>query len=369
MDINLLVKAAEILNLQNVNQLVLIGLDEVRTRYALPFPPSLPVLLTGLDNQQAALEARLALCTAYPTNQPVSLVHTGLNPVRLEETTLSELESSVYLGTGSVLYLPPLAEDASLEAFQDVVAHLRAPEGCPWDREQTHATLRKHLLEESYEALDALDRNDLAGLAEELGDLLLQILLHSQIAWEAGNFSFVDVVQGINQKIIRRHPHVFGDVKAASVSRVLQNWEKLKEEERKARGEKVKGLLDGVPLSLPALSQAQEVQDRAKRVGFDWSEIAPVLAKVYEELDEVKSAPDAAARERELGDLLFAAVNLVRWYEVDAESVLRETTLRFRRRFTYIEQQARRHGRNLSDMSLEEMDVWWNEAKKLEKTE
>jgi tetrapyrrole methylase family protein / MazG family protein len=203
-------------------------------------------------------------------------------------------------------------------------------------------------------------------LCEELGDLVLQICLHAQIAVEDGEFSMVDVMQGINRKIVFRHPHVFGDVQVDGVGGVLTNWDRLKVEERKANGEEEKGRLDGVALALPALSQAQEIQERAARVGFDWPEIAPVLDKVMEELQEVHEAQDDAHRAEELGDLLFAVVNLVRWYKVDSESALRMTNLKFRRRFGHIEKKVREAGKDLKDMTLAEMDVWWDEAKGME---
>ena len=204
------------------------------------------------------------------------------------------------------------------------------------------------------------------GLKEELGDLLLQILLHAQISVESGEFNMADVLEGINRKIVRRHEHVFGDVKVADAHGVVQNWEKIKQQEREENGvEESKGLLDGIPTSFPALAQAQSIQDRAARVGFDWKEIEPVMDKVMEEYREVQEAPDEQERAKELGDLLFAVVNLVRWYKVDAESALRETNLKFRKRFAYIEQKSRETGKPMQEMTLDEMDVFWNEAKKL----
>lgn len=264
----------------------------------------------------------------------------------------------------TALFIPPLSEDASLESFMQVIARLRAPDGCPWDRKQTHASLRTYLLEETYEALDALDHGDMAGLREELGDLLLQIALHSQIAVETGEFNISQVIQYINRKIISRHPHVFADVKVRNDKDVVQNWEKLKEIERAENGkDHQQGLLDGIPAILPALSQAQSIQDRATRVGFDWPEIKPVIEKVIEEMGEVAAASDGAERAGELGDLLFAVVNLVRWYGVDAESALRKTNLKFRKRFAYIEKEARMSSRDLQKMTLAEMDVLWEAAK------
>lgn len=272
---------------------------------------------------------------------------------------------------GSSLYIPALDEGTSFESFAEIVAHLRAPNGCPWDREQTHETLRKHLLEESYEAISAIDSGDFADMREEFGDLLLQVVLQSQIANEEGKFNVNEVVQGIYSKIVRRHPHVFGDLKLENVQGVLANWEKLKEKERSEKKEnsetkEERGLLDGVPLALPALSQAQEYQDRAARVGFDWPEIEGVLDKISEEIEEVKHATDEKELAAEIGDLLFALVNLARWKKVDAESVLRETNMKFKKRFGFVEQGAKRQGRDLSSLSLEEMDAYWNDAKRQE---
>ena len=266
------------------------------------------------------------------------------------------------------LYVPALGEGTSFESFAEIVAHLRAPNGCPWDREQTHETLRKHLLEESYEAISAIDSGDFVDMREEFGDLLLQVVLQSQIANEEGHFNINQVVQGIYSKIVRRHPHVFGDLKLEGVQGVLANWEKLKEKERsekKGRSERKeeRGLLDGVPLALPALSQAQEYQDRAARVGFDWPEIEGVLDKIAEEIDEIKRATNDKELAAEIGDLLFASVNLARWKKVDAESVLRGTNRKFKKRFSYVEQGAKKQGRDLSSLSLDEMETFWQEAK------
>ena len=265
------------------------------------------------------------------------------------------------------MYLPSLGEGTSFESFAEIVAHLRAPDGCPWDQKQTHQTLRTHLLEEAYETLTAMDENDSAGMREEFGDLLLQIVLNAQIATETDEFSTASVIKGIYDKIVRRHPHVFGDVELNGVDGVLQNWEKIKEKERKDNGvgEKEKGLLDGVPSALPALTQALEYQDRAARVGFDWPEVDGVLDKVREEIEEIKQAQNIDEVTAELGDLFFVLVNLARWRKVDAESALRGTNLKFKKRFGYVEQGAKKQGRNLSDMTLEEMDALWNEAKKV----
>lgn len=331
-------------------------------------PPDSPALVTQIFDKFSASAVKLALNAVYPDGHPIQLVHAaGTAEQIVEELKLYEIDRSPHLGLLTALYVPPLALDTSLEAFQDVVARLRAPDGCPWDMEQTHLSLRKYLLEETYEALEALDDENPDALREELGDLMLQIILHAEIGAEDGEFTMAEVLQGINQKIVRRHPHVFGDVKVAGVEGVLTNWQKLKEQERAENGEgEVKGMLDGIPAILPALSQAQELQDRAARVGFDWPAIEPVIAKVQEEMQEVEEAEGAEHQAEELGDLLFAVVNLVRWHKVDSESALRATNAKFRRRFAHIEQRARETGRDLTGMTLAEMDAWWDEAKDLE---
>jgi tetrapyrrole methylase family protein/MazG family protein len=245
------------------------------------------------------------------------------------------------------------------------VAHLRAPEGCPWDREQTHESLRRHLLEESYEVLQAIEARDMGSLKEELGDLLLQIVLHAQIASENSAFTVNDVTKGILDKIIRRHPHVFSDLRLEDVNGVLANWERLKEHERESKEVRA-GLLEGVPLALPALSQAQEYQDRVARVGFDWHELDGVLEKIGEEVEEVQRASSAAEMMDELGDLLFAIVNFSRWKGLDAEAALRGANQKFRRRFAQVEDGASRQKRKLTELSLDEMDVLWRKAKSQE---
>ncbi len=244
-----------------------------------------------------------------------------------------------------------------------MIAHLRAPDGCPWDREQTHKTLRTNLLEETYETLSALDAEDAEAMCEEFGDLLLQVVLHAQIASEEGGFSMADILRTINQKIVRRHPHVFGSVEVSGTQGVLRNWEILKAEERAANGKETASLMDGVSQMLPALAQADQYHRRAARVGFDWSDVQGVWDKVREEMAEVDSA-DEQTREKELGDLIFAVANLARWYDVDPESALREANARFRERFGYIEDQARLQGRKMADMTIQEMEDLWQAAKR-----
>ena len=330
------------------------------------FAPDIPVLVAQIYSRLVASEVKSTLTGIYPDEHPVELIHNaGTKEQMVETLALFEIDRSEHIGLQSVLFVPSLGEGTSLEAFQEIVAHLRAPNGCPWDKEQTHESLRKHMLEESYEAIAAIDSGDFSAMREEFGDLLLQVMLNSQIASEEGEFTFNDVVKGVYDKIIRRHPHVFGEVKVNGVDGVLVNWEKLKEGERKGEGKADKGILDGLPLALPALSQAQEYQDRAARVGFDWTEIDGVLDKVREEIEEIKKAETDLELASEIGDLFFAVVNLARWKKVDSESALRGTNMKFKKRFSHVEQGAKKAGKNLSDMKLEEMDGFWDEAKKM----
>jgi tetrapyrrole methylase family protein/MazG family protein len=329
------------------------------------FPPDSPALIAQVYSKLVASEVKLALMSVYPDEHPVRLVHAaGMQEQIVEDLPLYEIDRSPHIGLLTSLYLPPLGPGTSFESFQEIVAHLRAPDGCPWDKEQTHQTLRTHLLEEAYETIAALDTDDPVKMREEFGDLLLQIVLNAQIGSEFGEFSIAEVIKGIHDKIVRRHPHVFGDVKVDGVGHVLSNWEKIKESERKQNGEKEKGLLDGVPLALPALNQAQEYQDRAARVGFDWPEIEGVLEKIAEEIEEVRRAESDEELAAELGDLLFALVNLARWKNVDAESALRGTNQRFKRRFAFVEQGAQKAGKPLTAMTLDEMETLWQVAKR-----
>jgi tetrapyrrole methylase family protein / MazG family protein len=329
-----------------------------------PFPPDAPALIAQVYDQQIAAELKITLMAVYPDEHPIRLVHrAGSAESIVEELPLFELDHSQQIGLLTTLYLPPLAPATSMEAFQELIAHLRSPEGCPWDREQTHQSLRPNLLEEAYEVVSAIDADDPQEMAEEFGDLLLQVVLHAQIGSEYGEFNMADVIQGIHTKLVRRHPHVFGDENLDKPDAVIRNWERLKADERKQKGELEKGLLDGVANALPALTQAQTYQKRVARVGFDWPEISGVIDKICEEIEELRSAPDDEARASELGDMLFSVVNLARWLDIDAESALRESNARFRSRFAKVEQSARRSERELSEMSIDELEDLWNDAK------
>ncbi len=254
-----------------------------------------------------------------------------------------------------------------------VMARLRAPGGCPWDREQTYASLSQYLLEEAYETFDAIHEADATGdvtnLKEELGDLLLQVVFHATIGAERGEFDIDDVAAGVSQKLILRHPHVFGDAKLERAEDVLDNWDALKADERRASGKKEKereSILDEVPVHFPALLEGLKLTKKAAKVGFDWDSTDRIFDKLYEEVGELKQAietRDAGEIGEELGDLLFVLVNLARHLEIEPETALKKTNRKFRSRFKYIEKELSRQGNSLESSTLEEMDALWNEAK------
>lgn len=244
-----------------------------------------------------------------------------------------------------------------------IVARLRAPDGCPWDREQTHSSLRALLIEECHEVIDAIERADDANLREELGDLLLHVVMHAQLANEREAFTLDDIAATICEKMIRRHPHVFDDKLAADSEAVLKQWEQIKREEKGNNA----GVLDGVARSLPALLRSQTLQKKAARVGFDWPDVEPVYEKLTEEIGEIREAVganDPAAIEAEIGDLLFSAVNLARKLGVDAETALSGANKRFASRFRHIEESLRAEGREVEGTTLEELDRIWEQAKR-----
>ncbi|NLL89887.1 MAG: nucleoside triphosphate pyrophosphohydrolase [Dehalococcoidales bacterium] len=250
----------------------------------------------------------------------------------------------------------------SLDRFTtlvEIIALLRSPEGCPWDRKQTHESLRKNLLEEAYEVLEAMDEADMDKLSEEFGDLLLQIVLHSQIAKDNGEFTVDDVIRKINEKLIYRHPHVFGDTKVRDAEEVTVNWEELKKNKRR----KEASVLDGVPASMPALAYSQAVQGRVARIGFDWQEDSGVLEKMAEEIDEFKAAGSQQQKEEEFGDILFTLANFARRQGIDLESALRKSNRRFYKRFSAMEEFCRQRGLDFSKLSFDEQNELWEEAK------
>jgi MazG family protein len=368
---------------------------------ATPVEPSRPLLLVPLamlrvDGSAAAEDVPLPGRNA-PAERGAAAVLQRLYPAshvvgRLglaDATTVGELDEAAVT---TPLYLPPLAPENALAspwALPWIAHRLRLPDGCPWDREQTHASLKKHLLEEAYEVYDALDAGATRELAGELGDLYLQIVLHAQLAAEAGVFDLTDVEEAISRKIVRRHPHVFGDATVATASDVNRQWEQIKRVEREDAaaaeaaeaaeaggsagaagapgagdaGAEVRSALDGISRSMPALAAAQEMQERAAHLGYDWPEIVGILDKVQEELDELAAATTDDERSEEVGDLLLVVTNLARRHGVEAEAALRGAADKFRNRFRRVERMARERNVQLRDLTFTQLDELWDAAK------
>jgi tetrapyrrole methylase family protein/MazG family protein len=270
------------------------------------------------------------------------------------------------------VYVPPVREEAlryrEFSKLRQVIAELRGPGGCPWDKKQTHESLKKYLIEEAYELIDSIDEEDDEGMVGELGDVLLQVMLHSQIGEDEGMFTVDDVIEGITAKMIRRHPHVFGDVEVNGEEDVLVNWQKIKEDEKGSETKASISILDGIEKSLPNLLRAEEYQKRAAKVGFDWDEVSEAWKKVIEEVQELEEeilSPnrDVERIKSELGDLFFALVNISRYYDIQAEEAVYKANQKFHQRFTYIEESIQRADKKFEDYTLEELDSYWDEAK------
>ena len=351
---------------------------------ATPIEPSRPLLLVPLATLRAGDESAdveplpgrhgpdgrdplAVLGRLYPAGHPVGRFGVA------DETTVGGLTAD---SLAAPLYVRPVAPELALAgpwSMPWISDRLRRPDGCPWDREQTHASLRKHLLEETYEVYDALEAGATPALAEELGDLLLQVVLHAQLAAEAGVFDLADVQTAIAAKIVRRHPHVFGDAEARTASDVNRQWERIKADERAAAAERgdgdrqptgiAKSALDGISASLPALASSQEMQERAANLGYDWPSIEGVLDKVTEELAELRAAGTDAEWAEEFGDLLFVLVNVARRHGIESEAALRAANDKFRRRFRSVERQAAEQGIALRDLDFAALDELWHAAK------
>ncbi|MBO4563127.1 MAG: nucleoside triphosphate pyrophosphohydrolase [Clostridia bacterium] len=327
--------------------------------------------ITEIDSALTASEVKLTLSEYFPDDHEVYFalpVPDGFG-YEIKTRKLYEIDRMSAYDAASVLLVPPADELTlprhSVEGLMRVMHRLRAPGGCPWDAEQTHESLKKTLLEECYEVIDAIDRDDPDDLCEELGDLLLQIAFHAEIEEERANFTMRDVATGITNKMIYRHPHVFGTVHVENSDEVLRNWEVLKKQEK--HQESVASAMDSVPKSFPSLLRAYKIQKKAADVGFDWSSAEEALPKVYEEADEVLSAVkdgEPARIEDELGDLFFAAVNVARLKKVDPDLALTAATDKFERRFKLTEKLISEDGKRFEDMTLPEMDEYWERAKK-----
>jgi tetrapyrrole methylase family protein/MazG family protein len=321
-----------------------------------------------------ASEVKLSLMNYYPDEHPIKVVRAAGIPgqEKIAEIPLFELDRLDWIDHLTCVYLPPDSDSKAMvsrfpvDRLVDIMERLRDIGGCPWDREQTHDSLKKYLVEETYETLDAIDEGNMYKVCEELGDLLLQIAFHAQIAREDGFFDINDIVEAISRKLVRRHPHVFGGVRVKGSEEVSANWEEIKKGELEEKGEVRQSLLDGIPQNLPSLMKADKIQHKAAKVGFDWPDYNGALGKVFEEIAELKEALDKGEQKGildETGDLLFAVVNLARLLKVNPEEALGSTIRKFKDRFIYMEKRALQARIDLEKMDLKELDKLWEEAK------
>ena len=364
-----------------VNGLQLCDALEIASLHHPPLNPDKPALIAQIYSRAVASDVKLALMNQYPPAHAVYVVraaHPQESAGRggkgrksrlpaFSPSPLHELDHRDIFDHATSLYVPALDAASGIEAFQETVAFLRAPEGCPWDREQTHASLRNTLLEEAYEVLTAIDEDDMDALCEELGDLLFNVMLQVQIATEAEAFRMSDVIATINAKLIRRHPHLFGQASANNAGEAVKNWFEIKRQEKADKGVKDSSALDGIAPALPALAQAQKMAHRAERAGFKWDSHEARLAKVREEIEEIVAAQDPAHRAEEFGDLCFTIADWADGYGIDIETAAREANLKFARRFRKLESIARRRGLDLRSMSQAEMLKIWREVKRRER--
>jgi len=332
--------------------------------------PSIATIISQVYNQMVASEVKLTLMEIYPDDFKLTVMRgVGLIEERIEEVPLYQLDRLDWIDHLTSIYLP-VHQDNNREfnRLLEIMEILRSPNGCPWDLEQDHHSLKKHLIEEAYEVLERIEGDDLWGMANELGDVLLQVVFHAQIAKQEGTFTIYDVIEEINEKMIRRHPHIFAQIQVEDAAEVVDNWEEIKRQEKAKTGEEeLNSILDTVPIQLPALMQAQKIQSKVAKVGFEWPEVDGALAKVEEEIAELKAEiieNNFKEIKEEFGDLLFSLVNLAKFLEIDAESSLRQTINKFKDRFNYIEERVAQKNKELTDFSLEELDELWEEAKK-----
>lgn len=320
------------------------------------------LIIPQVHNKILASEVKLDLMSIYPDDAWVYITKAlGTPGEQVDKLPLFEMDHGTFDHLTTIV-LPPNSNVSSFSKLTGIMTTLRSKQGCPWDLKQTHDTLKPYLIEESYEVLNAIEKNDMHNLCEELGDLLLQVVFHAQIASEANEFAIQDVLQGIIQKMIRRHPHVFGEEKAETADDVNINWQRIKQEEKKGKNHELAFFKD--PIGLPALMWASSTQRRAAQVGFDWLDIDGPWEKVEEELAELKSAlNEGVGKREELGDLLFSIVNLSRFLELDAEEALRDSVHKFQRRFQKMVKLVQRDGLEFKKLALNEMDLYWEKAK------
>ncbi|PZE19210.1 nucleoside triphosphate pyrophosphohydrolase [Paenibacillus xerothermodurans] len=338
--------------------------------------PQLHTVIGQVYDTHTASDVKLTLMELYPDETEVVVGHAlGVNgEEKIHRIPLYEMDRLTDYGNLSLVWVPrsnqERARSRTFARLHEIVEILRGPEGCPWDREQTHRSLRRNLIEEAYEVLETFDEEDPEHMAEELGDLLLQVMLHSQIAADEGEFTVLDVIQTLNEKLIRRHPHVFGAAQADDAADALANWQEIKQEEKRSKGidPEALPLLSGIPRELPGLMRAYKLQKKAAQVGFDWPELDDVLEIVESEWEELKEAISIYSHKEqheELGDLLFSVVNLSRFLKIEPEEALADANRKFFDRFGYIEQQLRLKGKRFDQTDLQEMESLWQEAKKV----
>jgi tetrapyrrole methylase family protein / MazG family protein len=333
------------------------------------------IFIGQIYDRYVASDVKLTLMEKFPDDHEVFLVTAaGSEAESVKKIALYELDREMTLSNLTSLYVPPVNESAKrhreFSELRQIIAELRGPNGCPWDKKQTHRSLKPYLIEEAYEFIDAIDNEDDEEMINELGDVLLQVMLHAQIGEDEGLFSIEDVIGAISSKMVRRHPHVFGDTQVNGEEDVLVNWQKIKEEEKRESGiSSTKSILDSVERSLPSLIRAFEYQKKAANVGFDWKEVSGAWNKVKEEIAEFEAevADNSSNKERltnELGDLFFSLVNVGRFYGIRADEAVYATNRKFYQRFTYIEERIKEDGKDFADYTLEELDDLWNKAKK-----
>lgn len=315
-----------------------------------------------------ASDVKLSLLEDLPADYQVKIIEAvGSEQEVINTIPLSELDHAMEISNLTSVYVPPAPPKLLNHTFtrlRGIITILRGPNGCPWDQAQTHESLREYAIEEVYELIEAIDSQDDEGIIEELGDILLQVMLHSQVGEDNGYFMIDDVIRSITDKMIHRHPHVFADQSIDSVAGVIQNWDALKKEEK---GKQRESILDGVPKHFPSLAKAYNLQKKAAKVGFDWDDVAAIWLKLKEELKEVEEAienKDVPEMEKEFGDVLFVLANITRYYKINPEVALNQTNQKFISRFSYIEQRLKEEGKDINETTLEEMDDYWDQAKK-----
>ena len=331
------------------------------------------IVICQVYDQMIASNVKLALMEQLPDEYEIYIVTAvGSNQEQINRVPLYELDRSVDLNNLTSVYVPPVKDETLLyrefSTLRKVIAKLRGPSGCPWDLKQTHTSLKKYLLEEAYELLEAIDNEDEDHMIEELGDVLLQVVLHSQIGEDEGMFTINDVISGVTEKMIRRHPHVFGDVSADSVEDVMKNWNAIKKDEKSNLNE-LESRLDNVVKSLPGVLKAYQYQHEAAKIGFDWPNVDPMWDKVHEEIKEFQDELQKDTREdskliSEFGDIMFALVNVARFYKINPEEAISMTNQKFYRRFAFIEQEVKKQDEHIELHSLEKLDSIWESAKK-----